>query len=196
MLERMVHQCNKVSAMIDRLGLVSRLDVGGTESSHAFVDLDDLVRDAADAADAGGRVRVDVEAGAGAVTDRARLHHIVRNLVENACKYSPAGAPVLVSASASPDGLTVEVVDQGPGIPAGYEETVFDRFQRLSDPRLPSVPGTGLGLYIARRLARDLGGDLTVDAEPRSAPGPWTGARFVLRLPPAAAAAQTAPAGA
>ncbi|HEX2052036.1 MAG TPA: GAF domain-containing sensor histidine kinase [Actinomycetota bacterium] len=194
MLERMVHQCNKVAAMIDRLGLVSRLEVGDAQQAHAFVDLDDLVHDAAEAADAVGRVRVEVEPGAGAVTDRARLHHIVRNLVENACKYSPAGAPVLVTASASADGLTVEVVDQGPGIPAGFEETVFDRFQRLSDPKLPSVPGTGLGLYIARRLARDLGGDLTVEPCALDGGGPWTGARFVLRLPPTGAAPLTAPA--
>jgi signal transduction histidine kinase len=57
---------------------------------------------------------------------------------------------------------------------------VFERFRRLSHAGTSAVPGTGLGLYIALRFARDLGGDVTVT---RAAEGPWTGARFVLRIP-------------
>jgi signal transduction histidine kinase len=104
----------------------------------------------------------------------------MRNLIENACKYSPDNAPVLVRARIKKDELEVEVLDRGAGIPLGAETAIFDRFRRLDDAGTSPVPGTGLGLYVARRFARDMGGEVSVDGAHE---GPWTGARFVLHLP-------------
>jgi K+-sensing histidine kinase KdpD len=190
LLERMVHQCNRLAAIVETLLLVSRVEAGEIGSKPTFVVVKDLLREAADAANAAERVMADIEPGAGLIVDHFRAFHIVRNLIENACKYSSPGAQVLVRAAADDGELVMEVLDQGGGIPAGSEEVVFDRFRRLSDPGISRVPGTGLGLYISRRFARDLGGELTVE---RGDSPPWTGARFVLRLPGAEQTSVPAP---
>jgi signal transduction histidine kinase len=103
-----------------------------------------------------------------------RVLQILVNLVGNAVRYSPAGAMVWIRTEEEGDLAAVIVADQGQGIPIAEQDRIFEKFERL-DPSEPG--GSGLGLYISRRLARAMGGDITVD----SAPG--MGARFVLTLP-------------
>ena len=179
-LEVMVRQSDRLATIVDTLLLVSRLESGDVGEKPVYTSASELVADAAEAALGESRVIIEAPKGVGLVTDRFRAHHVLRNLVENACKYSPEGSPVRVRAYERGDVIDFEVIDQGPGIPAGQEELAFARFQRLSDPGYSPVPGTGLGLYIARRFARDLGGDITVK---NGSGAPWTGAEFVLTLP-------------
>jgi signal transduction histidine kinase len=179
-LEVMVRQSDRLATIVDRLLLVSRLESGDVGEKPTYVPVAGLIRDAIESACGEGRVEIETNGGLGLVTDRFRLHHTMRNLIENACKYSPSEAPVLVRVAERGSVIDFEVIDQGSGIPEGQEEVVFERFQRLSDPGYATVPGTGLGLYISRRFARDLGGDLVVG---ESLGAPWTGARFVLTLP-------------
>jgi PAS domain S-box-containing protein len=94
--------------------------------------------------------------------DPGRTLQIVTNLVGNGLKYSAADRPVEVSLRADADGVQVDVHDQGRGIPADALEQVFEKFYRVEDPMTMSTGGTGLGLFIARRLARAMGGDITV----------------------------------
>ena len=89
-------------------------------------------------------------------------------------RYSPAGSTVWVRAEREGDLAAVIVADQGKGIAVEDQARIFEKFQRV-DPNEPG--GSGLGLYIARRLARAMGGDISVD----SAPG--QGARFLFTLP-------------
>ena len=96
------------------------------------------------------------------------------NLIANAIRYSPDNSQVWIRLEREGDLAAVIVADQGKGIAAADQERIFDKFERV-DPNEPG--GTGLGLYIARRLARAMGGDITVD----SAPG--QGARFTFTLP-------------
>jgi len=179
-LKAMTRQCDRLTTMVNTLLLVSQLEAGEVARENAFVPLKDLMRDVIEGSNEADRVQVEISGRPGLVCDRFRVHHIIRNLVENACKYSPAGSPVLVRASVEGGGLTVEVLDRGPGIPEGLESTIFERFRRLGDADKACVGGTGLGLYIARRLARDVGGEISVGA---STEGGWTGARFVAWLP-------------
>ena len=109
--------------------------------------------------------------------DFRRALQIVVNLVGNALRYSPAGATVRVTAAAADGWARLTVADQGKGIAPADQARIFEKFERV-DPS--EVGGNGLGLYIARRLARAMGGDLSVE----SAPG--QGARFTLSLPAAA----------
>jgi K+-sensing histidine kinase KdpD len=178
-LEATVRQCKRLATIVESLLLVSQLEKGDIRSKRRFVDVSALVTDAAEASGADERLMLDVEDGLGIVTDAFRVHHILRNLLENASKYSPAGSPVLVRVRGGGPRVVIEVRDGGPGIPAGVEETIFERFRRLSDPGISEVPGTGLGLYIARRFARDLGGDVTVG---RSTEPGFPGALFSLDL--------------
>jgi PAS domain S-box-containing protein len=99
------------------------------------------------------------------------------NLVANAVKYSPDESPVDVVVSAESGSVTVSVTDRGPGISEEAQERIFDRFERLEESRKQT--GTGLGLYITRRLARAMGGDVSVSSLPGA------GSTFVLTLPAA-----------
>jgi signal transduction histidine kinase len=106
--------------------------------------------------------------------DFRRALQIVVNLAGNALRYSPKGASVSVQVHCAEGRAKLIVADQGKGIAAEDQARIFDKFERI-DPS--EVGGNGLGLYIARRLARAMGGDLTVE----SAPG--QGARFTFSLP-------------
>lgn len=179
-LKAMTRQCDRLTSMVNRLLLVSQLEAGEVATKNTYVALKDLMRDAIEGSKDGDRVQVELSGRPGLICDLFRAHHIVRNLIENACKYSPSDYPVLVRASVTERGLTVDVLDNGPGIPEGSEAVIFDRFRRLSDSATARATGTGLGLYIARRFARDVGGDVSVS---RCSENGWTGALFSVRLP-------------
>ena len=179
-LEVMVRQCDRLAQIIDTLLLVSRLEAGEIEGKKTYIGLADLLGDAAEASSDEDRFEIVVEGPVGLTSDHFRVFHIVRNLMENACKYSPPSSIVRVTAGRDDGHFEIHVEDQGPGIAAGDREKIFDRFSRLPDPPGTVVSGTGLGLYIARRFARDLGGEIRI-TEGEGAP--WTGARFTLSLP-------------
>jgi len=103
------------------------------------------------------------------------VERAVSNLVANAVKYSPDDEAVDVEVSADGDDVVVSVTDRGPGIASDAQERIFERFERLEETQKQT--GTGLGLYITRRLARALGGDVSVSSVPGA------GSTFVLRLP-------------
>ena len=93
-------------------------------------------------------------------TDRDALEQAVLNLLDNALKYAAAGQVVEVELVAEYGGARLDVCDRGPGVPAELREKIFEKFYRLDESLTARVPGSGLGLSIARRLLRDLGGDL------------------------------------
>src|SRR3954465_9428355 len=105
------------------------------------------------------------------------VERAVSNIVANAVKYSPDDEPVDVAVFAEGDDIVVTVTDRGPGIAADAQERIFERFERLEETMKQT--GTGLGLYITRRLARAMGGDVTVSSVPGA------GSTFSLRLPAA-----------
>ena len=96
------------------------------------------------------------------------MEQILRNLLENAAKYSPAGTLVEVSAQQVGDEVIIAVLDRGPGIPPESVDHIFDLFYR--DPASArSVAGSGIGLFVCRNLAEAMGGRLAVE----SRPGRW-----------------------
>lgn len=120
-----------------------------------------------------------------AFTDPRRIRQILDNLLSNAIKYTPEGGSVGVALKTDDRSQTasITVTDTGPGIPEEMRGRVFDEFFRLHGHDAEGAPaGTGVGLAISRRLARSLGGDLTVDAAPSG------GAVFTLafRMSPSA----------
>ncbi|RZF60841.1 HAMP domain-containing histidine kinase [Sphingomonas populi] len=146
------------------------------------IDLADLARRAAGllavrASDS--KVRIDKPALGEALLARGEFRRVLQilvNLIGNAVRYSPEGGVIWVRAEREGTVAAIIVADQGKGIAPEDQARIFEKFERV-DPREPG--GSGLGLYIARRLARAMGGDISVD----SAPG--HGARFVLTLPAA-----------
>lgn len=115
-------------------------------------------------------------ASAPATAEFRRVLQILLNLVTNAIRYSPDGSAVEIAVERLPSGARVSVTDQGPGLTEEQQAVIFEKFERLGRS---GDGGSGLGLYISRRIARAMGGELTV----KSAPG--AGARFELDLPAA-----------
>ena len=105
-------------------------------------------------------VSVDGELDAAVLADGTRLAIILRNLVDNAFKYSPIGTPVSIRVLSQQSRLCVEVRDHGPGIAPDHRERVFQRFERPTATE--HIGGIGIGLHLSRELARRMGGDLVV----------------------------------
>ncbi len=111
------------------------------------------------------------------------LREMVRNLVDNALRYTPPGGTVTARVMTDPFGqvLVLQVEDNGPGIPAAEREHVFRPFYRALGTQ---VDGSGLGLSIVAQIVRQHGAEITVDdAHPRPPPGTRPGARFTVRFP-------------
>jgi signal transduction histidine kinase len=108
--------------------------------------------------------------------DRAGLHQILLNLLDNAVKYGPAGQTITVRTRAVGDRLLIEVIDEGAGIPPEERERIWEPYHRLERDS-KSVAGSGIGLAVVRELVELHGGRAWVeDARPR-------GARFIVALP-------------
>ncbi|HEX9943030.1 MAG TPA: ATP-binding protein [Thermoanaerobaculia bacterium] len=111
------------------------------------------------------------------IFDPAKMEVVAANLLSNALKFTPAGGSVTVRAAPGRDWIAFEVEDDGPGIPEDQLERIFERFHQVEGSPSREVGGTGLGLALARELARLHGGNVTV----RSRPG--EGAVFCVELP-------------
>ena len=111
-----------------------------------------------------------------AIAEFRRVLQVLINLINNAIRYSPEGSQIWVRLDRIGQRAMVTVADQGHGLEDAQKEQVFEKFERLGRS---GDGGSGLGLYISRRIARAMDGDLTVE----SAPG--LGARFTLSVPAA-----------
>jgi PAS domain S-box-containing protein len=103
--------------------------------------------------------------------DAARIGRVLENLVGNALKYAPAGSPVTIAATVEDGWVWATVDDEGVGIPEEERGLVLEPFHRAWNVRESRIPGTGLGLYICRRLVEAHGGRLAVGERPNGAPG-------------------------
>lgn len=169
-------------ALIDDLADLQAIERPGFVVAAEPVDLADVARRAGGllgvrASDAGVRIdRPAPDVALFATGEFRRALQVLVNLVGNAVRYSPEGGTVWLRTEREGARAIVVVADQGKGIAQEDQARIFEKFERV-DRSEPG--GSGIGLYIARRLARAMGGDLTVD----SAPG--EGARFVFWLPTA-----------
>ncbi|HEX5059209.1 MAG TPA: ATP-binding protein [Kofleriaceae bacterium] len=157
--------------VLDTLG--GRAAVVGERVSVPLLEVvDDAVRTAKGVTPS---AQIDVDVGAIAVLGtREGLEHVVQNLIDNAIKYGN-GAPVSVRATKREGKVRLAIADAGPGIPAGHEDRIFERFYRVDPGRSRDQGGTGLGLAIVKSHVEAMGGRVWFEhAEP--------GARFVIEL--------------
>jgi len=169
------HLLGLIDDLVD-LEAVERADL---EVEHEPLDMADLARRAAGllsvrADDKDMRIeQPDIAERLEAIGDFKRALQVLVNLVGNAVRYGPAGSTVRVSIEGRGDVVAVVVADQGSGIAPENRELVFAKFERLGTRE----PGSGLGLYISRRLARAMGGEIAIESKAGE------GARFVFTLP-------------
>ncbi|HLI52630.1 MAG TPA: ATP-binding protein, partial [Thermomicrobiaceae bacterium] len=141
---------------------VSRFQRGALPLRPALVDVAELLHDIVQRCEWPDH-RVILRADDGplmAVIDVDRVRQVISNLLSNAVKYSPAADQVRVRLERDGDGILIEVADDGIGLPRGAAESIFTPFQRAPNADRAGIPGLGLGLFIARRIAEQHGGRL------------------------------------
>ncbi len=176
-------QGERLKRLVEQLLEAARLEQA--ELGPASVSVIDAVKVAREAERAtelghpGRKVRLDAGRTLPVRAAPETLLQVLTNLLDNAAKYSPAGTPIRLQARRRGGQAVIAVIDAGPGIPPGQRERIFERFTQLESSDGRRGEGAGLGLYIARKLARSLGGDLVLCEPSPSTPG----TRFELRLP-------------
>ena len=189
LLDILERQSAQLQDLVSDLTDLSQIESGAVTLATEDISVKDLLagvaHDLAALATARG-VTVAIEAPEDLLVagDRRRLAQVFRNLVDNAVKFSPAGARVDVlaeslSVAGEPPRAVVHVVDRGIGIPRSELANIFQRFYRVDPSRAKSVPGTGLGLAIVKHLLILHDGSIAVDSELGK------GSRFSVTLPAA-----------
>ena len=180
-VELLGRSINRLGELVNDILDVSRIDQGVFRVEPQEIELSALVRDIVAAFEAAQHaIHVSVQQGDDirVAGDPARLRQCLENVIANAIQKSPASAAINVfvrrdERAAGERQALVEVIDEGPGIPADQLPHVFERFRTGQGAQ----GGLGLGLYLAKRIAAIHGGDLTAQSEPGK------GARFTLSLP-------------
>lgn len=169
-----------LSALVDDLGDLEAVERADFKTARDQIELGDVARRVAGllalkAADHSIRIHTPAESDkVPAIAEFRRTLQIMLNLVNNAIRYSPDGTEIWIQSETVGGFALVSVIDQGAGVPIEDREKIFEKFERLGRS---GDGGSGLGLYISRRLALAMGGELSVfEAE-------GGGARFTLRLP-------------
>ncbi|MFP3914568.1 MAG: sensor histidine kinase [Actinomycetota bacterium] len=164
--------------LVEDVLVIPRLEAGRLRFRPDLFDLGKVVHEVTEllvATDSSRDVVVSMPTGVMVDADPKRVQQVVRNLLENARKYG--GEQVLVEGFGYGDHYVIVVADNGPGVPEMAAEQIFEHFEQLSKGDSRSSSGIGLGLPIARRLARAMGGDVWYE---RRFP---TGSRFCFSLP-------------
>ena len=187
-LDRMEREIERLDVLISQVLKLARLN--GTdipfEREPFDVDemIDEVVRDAAFEGTAKGCKVQTVGAAHSVVSgNRELLRSAIENVLRNAVRYSPQGAPVEVAVERGTAGLTISVRDRGPGVPAGELERIFEPFYRVAESRDRDSGGEGIGLAITSQVMKAHGG--TARADNRAGGG----FEVQLNLPPTALAA-------
>jgi signal transduction histidine kinase len=183
-LANMRTDVDRLESLVNNILAVARLDSG-----HFVVHVDrgDLGRDVAEVVEALGKdpsqrpLSVDLALPAErlhARYDLGVLKTVLRNLLDNAAKYGGADKPVHVAVTRQGSWAAIEIRDQGIGLAAEEHEKIFQKFYRVGEEMVRQTEGSGLGLYLARELVRQVGGSITAES-----PGVGRGTTFRVTLP-------------
>ena len=173
-------ESRRLLGAVDQTSLALKLDAGSLTFRKAPAPLATIVRAGVEAAAIPAdihAVHVVAQEDVTLVADASRVTEVVRQLVDNAAKYSPPGAPITVRAVADEGDAEIEVTDEGPGIPPDQRAVVFQRFTSWRPRGYEEQPGNGLGLFISRALVAEHQGEISVED------GPGGGTMLRVRLP-------------
>ena len=182
MMNRVLDTSNHLLGLVNDLLDLTKIAAGRIDLRFEEVPIERVVKRAVDqiAPLAAGKdlsVEVEGEDDLVAVADETRLSQILINLASNAVKFTEEGTIRIEYAHAEADRARIVVRDTGPGIAARDQERVFDEFYQVDSGLARNVGGSGLGLAISRRLARLMGGEISLESEP------GRGSAFIVELP-------------
>jgi signal transduction histidine kinase len=174
--ERAAAQSGRLEELIQQLLLLAKADEQKLYPRREAVDLTAMLNETVAHLPAH-RAEIDLHAGTAlaATGDAGQLERLFRNIIDNALRY--AASRVVITATPSGHAAQVQIDDDGPGIPAADRVRVFDRFVRLDSSRERGTGTTGLGLAIAREIARAHHGEITIGERPGG------GTRAVVTMP-------------
>jgi signal transduction histidine kinase len=179
----MLEEVDRLTRLVESLLTLSRADAGHVQLQRVDISLLALAREASSMVEVLGeekRQRIDVEGDAGLIVsaDRLILRQAMVNLLDNAIKYSPVDSRISIRvARVAGNCVSMEIVDEGPGIPAEHQPYVFDRFYRVDKARMREWGGAGLGLSITRWAVEAHGGEISLQSKEGS------GATFRVSFP-------------
>jgi signal transduction histidine kinase len=172
------HEAERLERAVEQVALALKLDAGSLRFDIRPRDLGEIVRDAGRTTETGDHpLEVDATEQIRAPADGTLIASLIRQLIDNAVTFSPPDSPITVRLRKDGNDTLIEVADQGPGIPPDKREAVFERFSDWRPADYEDRPGTGLGLFICRAIAREHGGDASISD------GPAGGTMLTVRLP-------------
>lgn len=171
-------ETDRLNSLVTEAVRLSQIDAGKVRLERSALAMEDLLEPAISSfgSRADGRIERLATSTGRIHVDREMMLLALRQLIDNALKYAPPASPIRVWADGRDDRMVIHVADHGPGIPEPDRERIFEKFYRRQKIR-DKVPGSGLGLHIAREIARMHGGDLWVDASETG------GSEFCLAVP-------------
>lgn len=168
-----------MNSLVNNLLDMARLQAGAVKLNRQWQPLEEVVGSALQSLrsfTSGRRISVQLPESLPLLEfDAVLIERVLSNLIENAVKYTPPGSAITIGARQDGEVVQVWVDDEGPGLPAGREEEIFEKFER--GQKESATPGVGLGLAICRAIVQAHGG--TIRAQNRAGGG----ARFVFTLP-------------
>ncbi len=161
----MLRETSRLDFLTNNILVASQLDGGGYKLSKEELDLSDLLKDCVGDFRSRFPERVfksEIQQGADVKGDALLLQMMINNLLANAAKYSPKEAPVSAILRKENDLVKLQIIDEGPGIPDDEKKKVFKKFYRIGNEAIRKTQGTGLGLYLCSKIARDHNADILV----------------------------------
>jgi two-component system, OmpR family, sensor histidine kinase CiaH len=160
-----LEETGRLNFLTNNILISAQLEVSGYKSSKEELDLSGLLKDCIQ----GFRNRFperiieeDIEVDADVKGDALLLQMMINNLLENAIKYSPREGKISATLKKYRSGIELQILDEGPGIPDAEKKKVFSKFYRIGNEATRKTQGTGLGLYLCRKIARDHNADISV----------------------------------
>ncbi len=164
-------ETDRLNALTNNILISSQLEGGGYKESQEELDLSDLLKDCITAFRNRFPERVfkeNIQPDVEIKGDALLLQMLINNLLENAIKYSPRELPVTIALNKTRSGIELQMKDEGPGIPDLEKKKIFSKFYRIGNEATRKTQGTGLGLYLCRKIAKDHNADILVtNNEPR-----------------------------
>lgn len=171
-------EADRLERAVEQVALALRLDAGALPFDIRLQDLGAIVREASQKAETGDHpLEVDAADRVEAPVDGTLIASVIHQLIDNAVTFSPPDSPITVRLRKDGNDALIEVADRGPGIPPDEREIVFERFADWRPADYEDRPGTGLGLFISRAVAREHGGEASISD------GPAGGTMLTVRLP-------------
>lgn len=158
-------EISRLNFLTNNILIASQLEGGGYKFSREELDLSDLLKDCIN--DFRARFpekvfRTEIQDDVDILGDALLLQMLINNLLENAVKYAPSETPILATLRKFRDEVRMEVIDEGQGIEEAEKKKIFQKFYRMGSEATRKTQGTGLGLYLCSKIARDHNADIVV----------------------------------